>query len=116
MAPTVFRLPRLWICHGRPGVWDAGKTKVCTDYLLRDPADPYVPGTDVERAKVTYLGPKLPFITEAEAQRLPRELGEFYAKAKRAERAAAGSQTARPRQTCNSGGAVMDLIHPRPTR
>jgi hypothetical protein len=80
------RLKELWNSKGRLGLWRAGKTKVCSDYLLRDPANPYVPGTDVLRAKVTYLGPKLPIVTEAEVERLPRELGEFYANAQRIER------------------------------
>ena len=41
--------------------------------------EPFVPGTDVRRAEVIYLGPKLPVVTEAEVERLPRELGAFYA-------------------------------------
>ncbi len=86
MALNIFRLNELWNRKGRPGKWRTGRTKVCSDYLLRDPANPYVPGTDVRRAEVTYLGPKLPVITEAEAERLPRELGEFYANAQRVER------------------------------
>jgi hypothetical protein len=86
MAPIIYRLTQLWNRNGRPGLWNAGKTKVCTDYLFRDSAEPYVPGTTVKRATVTYLGPKLPTVTAAEAERLPRELGEFYAHAKRAER------------------------------
>jgi hypothetical protein len=35
---------------------------------------------------VTYLGPKIPVVTEAEIERLVRELGEFYADTQRAER------------------------------
>ena len=79
MALKIFRLPELWNRKDRLGLWRAGKTKICADYLLRDPAEPFVPGTDVRRAEITYLGPRLPVVTEAEVERLPRELGEFYA-------------------------------------
>lgn len=79
MALKIFRLPELWNRKDRLGLWRAGKTKIRADYLLRDPAEPFVPGTDVRRAEITYLGPRLPVVTEAEVERLPRELGEFYA-------------------------------------
>jgi hypothetical protein len=81
MALKIFRLPELWNRKDRLGLWRAGKTKICADYLLRDPAEPFVPGTDVRRAEITYLGPRLPVVAEAEVERLPRELGEFYANA-----------------------------------
>jgi hypothetical protein len=86
MALKIFRLPELWNRKARLGLWRAGKTKICADYLLRDPAEPFVPGTDVRRAEITYLGPRLPVVAEAEVERLPRELGEFYANAQRLER------------------------------
>ena len=35
----------------------------------------------MRRAEITYLGPRLPVVAEAEVERLPRELGEFYANA-----------------------------------
>jgi hypothetical protein len=81
MALKIFRLPELWNRKDRLGLWRAGKTKIWADYLLRDPAEPFVPGTDVRRAEITYLGPRLPVVAEAEVERLPRELGEFYANA-----------------------------------
>lgn len=79
------RLNRLWSSKTKNGRWPVGKTKVYEDLLLIDPSNPFVPGTDVRRAEVTYLGPKLPIVTEAEAERLPRELTEYYA-AQRAQR------------------------------
>src|SRR4051812_44985800 len=75
MTRKFFRLPELWNREGRPGALGCGRTKVCADYLLRDPADPYVTGTDVKRLRVTYLGPKLPIVTEEEIDRLcPRRM------------------------------------------
>jgi hypothetical protein len=86
MALSVVRIHELWNRPGHPGRLRSGKTKVCEDFLLRDPSDPHVPGTNVRRAKVTYLGPKLPVVTEAEIERLVRELGAFFASIQRAER------------------------------
>jgi hypothetical protein len=43
MALKIFRLPELWNRKDRLGLWRAGKTKICADYLLRDPAEPFVP-------------------------------------------------------------------------
>ena len=79
MPQDFYRLPELWSRKNEPGLWPVGKTKANEDFLLRDPADPFVPGTDVRRAKITSLGPKTQVITAEEAERLPRELAEFYA-------------------------------------
>ena len=101
MTLSVIRTYELWNRPGQPGRLRSGKTKVNEAFLLRDPSDPYVPGTIVRRAKVTYLGPKIPIVTEAEVERLVRELGEFYAEAQRGDRdrcqdAPAPTATARP--------------------
>lgn len=77
MALKIFRLPELWNRKDRLGLWRAGKTKICADYLLRDPAEPFVPGTDVRRAEITYLGPRLPLVAEAEVERLPVSSANF---------------------------------------
>jgi hypothetical protein len=85
MALSVVRTHELWNRPGHPGRLRSGKTKVNEAFLLRDPSDPFVPGTNVRRATVTYLGPKIPIVTEPEIERLVRELGEFYANTQHAE-------------------------------
>jgi predicted DNA-binding transcriptional regulator AlpA len=41
--------------HSRLGV---GHSKFFEDFLLRDPADPFVPGTEIPRLKPIHLGPR----------------------------------------------------------
>jgi hypothetical protein len=113
---SVVRTHELWNRPGHPGLLRSGKTKVNEAFLLRNPSDPFVPGTNVRRAKVTYLGPKLPVVTEAEIERLVRELGEFYAEAQRVERdccqdAPSHTPTAQERPQRVSAGKKKSLPH-----
>jgi hypothetical protein len=54
----------------RVGLLAVGKTKLHEDYLLHDPNDPLIPGTDVQRLSVVYLGPKTPATTDDEVNRV----------------------------------------------
>jgi hypothetical protein len=115
MAVSFVRTYELWNRRGHPGLLRSGKTKVNEAFLLRDPGDPYVPGTNVRRAKVTYLGPKIPVVTEAEIERLVRELGEFYAEARverdRCQDAPSHTPTAQERPQRVSAGKKKSPPH-----
>jgi hypothetical protein len=54
----------------RVGRLAVGKTKLHEDYLLHDPDDPLIPGTDVPRLSLVYLGPKTPVVTDDEVNRV----------------------------------------------
>ncbi len=67
--------------EARVGLLGVGKSKLHEHYLLRDPADPLIPGTDVPRLKLIYLGPKTPATTEDEVDRVVKGLQRWAAKA-----------------------------------
>jgi hypothetical protein len=54
----------------RVGLLAVGKPTLHEDYLLHDPNDPLIPGTDVQRLSVVYLGPKTPATTDDEVNRV----------------------------------------------
>ena len=54
----------------RVGLLAVGKTKLHEDYLLHDPNHPLIPGTDVPRLSLVYLGPKTPVTTDDEVNRV----------------------------------------------
>ena len=54
----------------RVGLLAVGKTKLHEDYLLHDPNNPLIPGTDVPRLSLVYLGPKTPVTTDDEVNRV----------------------------------------------
>lgn len=76
--PDYVRLHLLWSGEDKVGKWPIGRTKGHEDWLLHDPADPFVPHTEVRRAKVDWLGPNLPTVSAAEVERIPRELAEYF--------------------------------------
>ena len=76
--PDYFRLHLLWSGQGKVGKWPIGRTKGHEDWLLHDPANPFIPHTEVRRAKVDWLGPSLPAVSAAEVERVPRELAEYF--------------------------------------
>ena len=63
----------------RVGLLAVGKTKLHEDYLLHDPNDPSIPGTDVPRLSLVYLGPKTPVTTDDEVNRVIADLQRWAA-------------------------------------
>jgi hypothetical protein len=72
----------------RVGLLAVGKTKLHEDYLLHDPNHPLIPGTDVPRLSLVYLGPKTPVTTDDEVNRVIAGLQRWAAE--RARRAGQG--------------------------
>jgi len=68
------------------GVFDVSRSKFYRDLMLSDPADPYIPGTDIPRLRPVYLGAKSVGVSEDEIQRVVLALQDFYA-SKAAQRA-----------------------------
>jgi hypothetical protein len=71
----IFRLNRLYNrkdsegnCHD--GVFGVGRTKFLEDYVLRDAADPLIPGTDVPRMELVPLGERAQGATDIEIKRV----------------------------------------------
>jgi hypothetical protein len=73
----------------RVGLLAVGKTKLHEDYLLHDPSDPLIPGTDVPRLSLVYLGPKTPVTTDDEVNRVIAGLQRWAAERDRRMRQAA---------------------------
>jgi hypothetical protein len=74
--PAKKRKPR----KPRVGRLAVGKTKLHEDYVLRDPKDPLIPGTDVPRLNLVYLGPKTPVTTDDEVDRVIAGLQQWAAR------------------------------------
>jgi hypothetical protein len=62
------------------GIFEISRSKGYADYILRDPADPLIPGTDVPRLRPIHLGGKSVGVSEDEIQRVVLALQEFYAR------------------------------------
>src|SRR5262249_47451881 len=125
MTPCLTRVCRLYNIKERPaqpaskkrpavsfrpaqkGIFDAGKTWVFESLLLRDPDDPFIPGTPVPRRPPSPLGEKAEGVLDSEIARVITELQRFRqaqlaAKQRNAERA--GPASAQP-QHDNEAGA-----------
>jgi hypothetical protein len=61
------------------GIFDAGKTWVFENLLLRDPANPNIPGTPVRRLRTFPLSEKAEAALDDEIARVIRELQEWRA-------------------------------------
>jgi hypothetical protein len=77
------------------GVFDVSRSKGYRDYILTDPADPNIPGTDVLRLRPIHLGGKSVGVSEDEIQRVVLALQEIYA-SKAAQRASTGKKKSPP--------------------
>jgi hypothetical protein len=83
------RLIRINLLHhskGRDGLLPVGKSKLHSDYLLKDPDNPLIPGTPVRRLSLIYLGDRTSATTEDEVERLIAELAEWSSKVPRGDR------------------------------
>jgi hypothetical protein len=78
---------------GHRGIFDCAKSWLYASLILRDPADPYIPGTKVRRLETFCLGARSQVAADAEIERVISELrawhkeqdGQAAAKAKAAE-------------------------------
>jgi hypothetical protein len=77
------------------GIFDIARAKGYRDFLLRDPADPNIPGTNILRLRPVHLGGKSVGISSDEIQRVVLALQDLYAK-KAADRASAGKKNNPP--------------------
>jgi hypothetical protein len=78
--PLIHRLNRL---HNRParnelpaqdGLLGVSRTQFFKNFLLRDPSNPFVPGTNVRRLQTVPLGIKAVGVLDAEVRRIVEEL------------------------------------------
>jgi hypothetical protein len=77
------------------GIFDIGRARGYRDYLLTDPTDPFIPGTDVPRLRLIHLGGKSVGVSDDEINRVVAGLQDWY-QTKRAERAAFAGKKKNP--------------------
>jgi hypothetical protein len=99
--PKAFMRPK-YIFDPETGPLPVGHTKFYNDYVEREGAGAFIPGTNVKRLKVSNLGPKARGVTIEEVERVVTELAALPHKPWRQARdrdepAPARRQTARPR-------------------
>ena len=75
----IFRISAVFNRKGRKGIFDIGHAKGYSDFILTDPANPFITGTDVPRLQPMHLGAKSVGVTEDEIQRVVLALQHFYA-------------------------------------
>jgi hypothetical protein len=63
----------------QPGVFPVSRAKGYRDFVLTDPSNPCIPGTDIPRLRLTYLGPKSVGVDDEERHRLIEALKELHA-------------------------------------
>jgi hypothetical protein len=93
MAVQTVRLARLFNRWVGPkdakrlerGRFDIGWTKGTQDFILHDPSDPFIKGTDVRRIELTYIGEKIALTTEDEVARVNEGLRRWSEKQQRAK-------------------------------
>jgi hypothetical protein len=79
--------------EGEPqkGVFDISKSKFYNDFVLTDPADPNIPGTDIPRLRLVHLGGKSVAVDDGDTSRVVQALKGHYA-SKAAQRVSAGKK------------------------
>ena len=77
------------------GVFDISRSKFYKEFVLTDPADPNIPGTDIPRLRLVYLGGKSVAVDDGDTSRVVQGLQEFYA-SKAAQRASPGKKKGPP--------------------
>ena len=55
MARGITRTNQLYNVPGRPGILAIGKSALYENFILKDEANPYVPGTNVRRLKLLHI-------------------------------------------------------------
>ena len=74
------------------GIFDIGRAKGYRDFILTDPANPFIPGTDVPRLQPVHLGGRSVGVSDDEINRVVAGLQNWHA-TRTAQRAAAGKKT-----------------------
>ena len=87
----VTRVGKMFNCKGQKGVFDISRSKFYHDFVLTDPADPNIPGTDISRLRLVYLGGKSVGVDDDDTSRVVMALQDFYAR-KAAQRAGTGKK------------------------
>jgi hypothetical protein len=89
--------------EGNPqrGVFDLSRSKFYKDFVLSDPADPNIPGTDIPRLRPVHLGGKSVAIDDDDASRVVEALKDFHA-SKAEQRASAGKKKNPPHRASDS--------------
>jgi hypothetical protein len=72
-------------------VFDVSRSKFYNDFVQRDPTDPNIPGTDIPRLRLVYLGGKSVGVDDDDTSRVVLALQEFYAR-RAAQRASIGKK------------------------
>jgi len=93
----IFRIGAVFNRKGRKGIFDIGHAKGYSDFILTDPADPFITGTDVPRLQPMHLGAKSVGVTEDEIQRVVLALQHFYA-SKAAQRVSSDKKKTPPQR------------------
>jgi hypothetical protein len=96
MPTTIYRLSVVF--GTQEGLSPVGRTKGHEDFLLRDPADPLIPGTDIARMLVTPLGVKAVGVASTEVERVQEGL-QRLAKTRLSDRARERDRKPRRRVT-----------------
>ena len=102
------RIGKMFNHKGQKGVFDIGRSKFYRDFVLTNPAnDPNIPGTDIPRLRLVYLGGKSVGVDDDDTSRVVRALQNFYASkaAQRANRRA--SAPIEPPTIIGDGGAEV---------
>ena len=66
------------------------------DFVLTDPSNPNIPGTDIPRLRLVYLGVKSVAVDDDDTSRVVMALQDFYA-SKAAQRVSSGKNKNPPR-------------------
>jgi hypothetical protein len=91
----VTRIGKMFNSKGRKGVFDVGRSKFYADFVLTDPADPFIPGTDIPRLRLVHLGGKSVGVDDDDTSRVIAGLQDWY-QTRRAQRAAAAGKKKNP--------------------
>jgi hypothetical protein len=86
-AVGVTRIGRMFNHKGERGVFDVSRSKFYRDFVLSDPANPNIPGTDISRLRLVHLGGKSVAVDDDDIRRIVAALQDFYAR-KRADKKA----------------------------
>ena len=93
----VTRIGKMFNSKGRKGVFDVGRSKFYADFVLTDPADPFIPGTDIPRLRLVHLGGKSVGVDDDDTSRVIAALQDFHA-TRAARRAAFAGKKKNPPQ------------------
>jgi hypothetical protein len=88
----IHRIGAMFNRKDRKGIFDISRAKGYRDFVLSDPADPFISGTEVPRLRLVHLGGKSVGVTDDEINRVVAGLQSWHT-IRTAQRAAAGKRT-----------------------